>query len=98
MSRKGLGMTCVTDRDGKLAGLITDGDLRRLMMRDEDITGRTAREIMTSEPVTISGDILAAAALQVMETRRITSVPVIDADRRPRGVLHIHDLWQTELF
>jgi arabinose-5-phosphate isomerase len=98
MSRKGLGMTCVIDRDGTLAGLVTDGDLRRLMMRDEDITGRTAREIMTSDPVTISGDLLAAAALQVMETRRITSVPVVDADRRPRGVLHIHDLWQTELF
>jgi arabinose-5-phosphate isomerase len=98
MSRKGLGMTCVTDRDGTLVGLVTDGDLRRLMMRDEDISGRTAREIMSRGPVTISGDLLAVAALQVMETRRITSVPVIDAANRPRGVLHIHDLWQTELF
>jgi arabinose-5-phosphate isomerase len=98
MSRKGLGMTCVTDDAGVLAGLITDGDLRRLMMRDEDISRRTAREIMTREPVTISGDLLAVAALQVMEARRITSVPVIDADKRPRGVLHIHDLWRTELF
>ena len=53
---------------------------------------------MTREPVTIAADLLAVAALQVMETRRITSVPVIDADRRPLGVLHIHDLWQTELF
>lgn len=98
MSRKGLGMTCVTDRDGTLVGLVTDGDLRRLMMRDEDISGRTAREIMSRGPVTISGDLLAVAALQVMETRRITSVPVIDAANQPRGVLHIHDLWQTELF
>jgi arabinose-5-phosphate isomerase len=98
MSRKGLGMTCVIDQTGALAGLITDGDLRRLMMRDQDVSGRTARDIMTRGPITITGELLAAEALQVMETRRITSVPVIDAHGRPRGVLHIHDLWQTELF
>jgi arabinose-5-phosphate isomerase len=98
MSRKGLGMTCVTDAHGRLAGLVTDGDLRRLMMRDEDITRRTAREMMTRGPVTITGDVLAAAALQVMEVRRITSVPVVGDDGRPVGVLHIHDLWRTELF
>ncbi len=98
MSRKGLGMTCVIDAHGRLAGLVTDGDLRRLMMRDEDVTRRTAREIMTRGPVTITGDVLAAAALQVMEARRITSVPVVGDDGRPQGVLHIHDLWRTELF
>lgn len=98
MSRKGLGMTCVVDRTGRLTGLVTDGDLRRLMMRDEDVTRRTAGEIMTRGPVTITGDVLAAEALQVMESRRITSVPVIDGDGRPAGVLHIHDLWRTELF
>jgi arabinose-5-phosphate isomerase len=98
MSRKGLGMTCVTAADGTLAGLVTDGDLRRLMMRDQDVTSRTALEIMTRSPVTIAGDVLAVAALQVMEARRITSVPVVDADRRPLGVLHLHDLWRTELF
>ncbi len=98
MSRKGLGMTCVVDRTGRLTGLVTDGDLRRLMMRDEDVTRRTAGEVMTRGPVTITGDVLAAEALQVMESRRITSVPVIDGDGRPAGVLHIHDLWRTELF
>lgn len=98
MSRKGLGVTCVVDANGGLAGLITDGDLRRLMMRDQDVTRRTAHEIMTRTPVTIAGDILAAEALQVMEARRITSVPVVGADRRPLGVLHLHDLWRTELF
>jgi arabinose-5-phosphate isomerase len=98
MSRKGLGRTCVTDAHGRLAGLVTDGDLRRLMMRDEDITRRTAGEIMTRGPVTITGDALAAAALQVMEARRITSVPVVGDDGRALGVLHIHDLWRTELF
>ena len=98
MSRKGLGMTCVVDADGRLAGIVTDGDLRRLMMREGDVTARTAREIMTAHPVTITGDLLAAQALQVMEARRITSVPVLDAAHRPTGVLHLHDLWQTELF
>lgn len=98
MSRKGLGMTCVVDANGRLAGLVTDGDLRRLMMRDGEATARTACEIMTSTPVTIGADVVAVEALQVMEARRITSVPVVDADRRPLGVLHIHDLWQTELF
>jgi arabinose-5-phosphate isomerase len=98
MSRKGLGMTCVLDRSGRLAGIVTDGDLRRLMMRDEDVTRRAARDIMTRGPVTIAGHVLAAEALKVMETRRITSVPVVDGDGRPAGVLHIHDLWRTELF
>ncbi|BCS33843.1 arabinose-5-phosphate isomerase [Luteitalea sp. TBR-22] len=98
MSRKGLGMTCVVDEAGRLVGIITDGDLRRLMMREADVARRTAREIMTPRPVTIAGDVLAAEALQVMEARRITSVPVVGADGRPTGVLHIHDLWRTELF
>jgi arabinose-5-phosphate isomerase len=91
-------MTCVLDRSGRLAGIVTDGDLRRLMMRDEGVTRRAARDIMTRGPVTIAGHVLAAEALKVMETRRITSVPVVDGDGRPAGVLHIHDLWRTELF
>jgi arabinose-5-phosphate isomerase len=98
MSRKGLGVTCVVDPGGHLAGIVTDGDLRRLMMRDQDITHRRAKEIMTRTPVTIAVDVLAAEALQVMEARRITSVPVVDGTGKPLGVLHIHDLWRTELF
>ena len=98
MSRKGLGMTCVDAPDGRLAGIITDGDLRRLMMRDHDVTRLAAREVMTTQPVTIAPTLLAAEALTVMEHRRITSVPVVDADRRVLGVLHLHDLWRTELF
>ena len=98
MSRKGLGMTCVEAPEGRLAGIITDGDLRRLMMRDHDVTRLAAREVMTTHPVTIAPTLLAAEALTVMEHRRITSVPVVDADRRVLGVLHLHDLWRTELF
>ncbi len=98
MSRKGLGMTCVAGADGRLAGIITDGDLRRLMMREPDVTRRVAADVMTPGPVTIGGDVLAAQTLDVMETHRITSVPVVDADGRLVGVVHIHDLWRTELF
>lgn len=98
MSRKGLGMTCVVAPDGRLAGIITDGDLRRLMMREPDVTHLRAREVMTAQPVTIGPDLLAAEALKVMEARRITSVPVVDRDTGVAGVLHIHDLWRTELF
>lgn len=96
MSRKRLGMTCVTGPGGTLAGLITDGDLRRQMMDDGAISTRTAAGIMTRDPVTLAGDVLASVALQVMQSRRITSLPIVDAERRPRGVLHIHDLWPTE--
>jgi arabinose-5-phosphate isomerase len=98
MSRKGLGMTCVVDVSGHLSGIVTDGDLRRWMMRDEDAARRLAVEVMTRGPVTVTGDVLAAQALQVMEARRITSVPVVGVDQRPTGVLHLHDLWRTELF
>lgn len=98
MSRKGLGMTCVHDADGRLSGIVTDGDLRRLMMREPDVMARVARDVMTRGAVTLTSDVLAAGALQVMEARRITSVPVVDADGRPMGVVHLHDLWRTELF
>ena len=97
MSRKGLGMTCVLD-GGRLAGIVTDGDLRRLMMRQDDVTRLSARDVMTTQPVSIAPDLLAVEALKVMEARRITSVPVIASDGRALGVLHIHDLWRTELF
>ena len=98
MSRKGLGMTCVIDAAGRLTGIVTDGDLRRLMLRDEDVTRRVAADVMTRGPVTVPGEVLAAQALRVMEERRITSVPVASGDGRPAGVLHLHDLWRTELF
>lgn len=98
MSRKGLGMTCVAGQAGQLTGIITDGDLRRLMMAEGAAMDRLAREVMTRTPVTISGALLAADALRIMEAHRITSVPVVDAQGVPEGVLHIHGLWRTELF
>jgi arabinose-5-phosphate isomerase len=99
MSRKGLGMTAVVDAQGKLVGIITDGDLRRLMERRRAAALElTAGECMTRNPVTISPDELAAKALALMEQRKITCVLVVDADHRLQGVLHLHDLWTLQLF
>jgi arabinose-5-phosphate isomerase len=97
MSSKGLGMTSVVDGEGHLAGIITDGDLRRRMAVTPDIQGLTARDVMTSHPITITPDTLAVEALALLEQRKITSVVVIDGDRRVEGVLHLHDLWRTEM-
>ena len=97
MSRKGLGMACVVEA-GRLAGIITDGDLRRRMSDTPDILSLTAAEVMTRNPITIGRSLLAAQALNVMEARKITSLIVVAADGVVEGVLHLHDLWRTELF
>jgi arabinose-5-phosphate isomerase len=100
MSSKRLGMTCVVDADGRLAGVFTDGDLRRLMVaRPPDaVLSLTAGEAMTPKPLTIARTMLAVEALRIMETHKITSVVVVDADRRVDGVVHLHDLWRTQMF
>jgi arabinose-5-phosphate isomerase len=97
MSRKGLGMACVVET-GRLAGIITDGDLRRRMSDTPDVLSLTAAQVMTRNPVTIGRSLLAAQALNVMEARKITSLIVVTADGVVEGVLHLHDLWRTELF
>jgi arabinose-5-phosphate isomerase len=100
MSKKGLGITAVVDGEGRLVGCISDGDLRRLLQADDDgaVLRRTAGECMTLHPRTIPGSELAAAALKVMEERRITSLFVCDGAGRLDGVVHLHDLWGLELF
>ncbi len=98
MSRKKLGITAVTDADGKLLGCISDGDLRRLLTADEGLLRHTAGECMSPNPRTIPGSELAAAALHVMEEHRITSLFVCDEEGRARGIVHLHDLWKLELF
>jgi len=98
MSRKGLGITTVQDEQGHLLGVITDGDLRRLMEAEEDPLHRTAAEVMHRGAVTIEPRSLATAALRLLETRRITSVVVTGDDRRVVGILHLHDLWGVGLF
>lgn len=98
MSRKRLGVTTVQDAAGHLLGVITDGDLRRLMERESDPLARTAGEVMHTGGVNIGRGELASAALKVLEERRITSVMVADEDGRVDGVLHVHDLWGVGLF
>ena len=98
MTRGKLGCTTVVDGGGHLIGLITDGDLRRLMEREESPLRRAVAEVMTREPVTISRAELASAALRIMEERKVTSIPVVDEDRRLEGLVQIHDLWRLQLF
>ncbi|MGB6482157.1 MAG: KpsF/GutQ family sugar-phosphate isomerase [Candidatus Acidiferrales bacterium] len=99
ISRKKLGMTAVTDERGKLLGIVTDGDLRRLMeKRKKEALDLTAAESMTKNPVTLARTELAASALRLMEEKKITSVVVVDTERRVEGVVHLHDLWTLQLF
>lgn len=98
MSSKRLGMTCVVDADGRLAGVFTDGDLRRLMTRTSNVLTMSAGEAMTPNPITIRRELLAVEALKVMETHKITSVVVADARLAVEGVVHLHDLWRTQMF
>jgi arabinose-5-phosphate isomerase len=95
ISRKKLGMSCVVDDDGRLVGIITDGDLRRHMMGEARLLDRRADEVMTRNPITIRRETLAAEALLVLEQRKITAVVVVDADQQVQGVVHLHDLWRT---
>jgi arabinose-5-phosphate isomerase len=98
MTRKRLGLTTVAEADGTLLGLISDGDLRRQMERHGyELLDRSARECMTRDPVRVGRRELATTALDRLESRRITALVVTDADGRIEGVLHLHDLWKTEM-
>jgi arabinose-5-phosphate isomerase len=97
MSRKKLGITAVVE-DGKLVGIISDGDLRRLLeRRGKDALDLTAGESMTRNPKTIAGTEFAATALAIMEERKITSLAVVSDDGKVEGIVHLHDLWGTEM-
>ena len=98
ISKKGLGMTCVIDNKSKLLGIITDGDLRRHMTTSKNILSLTAGEIMTTKPLAVDPDWLAVEALKVMEDRKITALVVTRPGAYVEGVIHIHDLWRTEMF
>ncbi|HEY2821277.1 MAG TPA: KpsF/GutQ family sugar-phosphate isomerase [Candidatus Acidoferrum sp.] len=98
MSAKKLGMTTVLHSDGRLAGIITDGDLRRLMEKQGGATlALTAGAAMTKNPQTIGPHVLASEALNAMEKKKITSIVVVDAAEKVVGVVHLHDLWTLEL-
>jgi arabinose-5-phosphate isomerase len=98
MSKKGLGVAAVVEDGGRLVGIISDGDLRRLLQkRGKEILDLTAAECMTREPKTIGGEEFAATALGVMEQKKITSLAVVDAKGKLEGIVHLHDLWGTEM-
>jgi arabinose-5-phosphate isomerase len=97
MSCKKLGVTAVVDGD-KLVGVISDGDLRRLLeKRGKDVLDLTADECMTRHPKTIGANEFAASALAMMEEKKITSLAVVDDDGKLKGIVHLHDLWGTEM-
>jgi len=98
ISAKRLGMTCVVDGSGRLVGILTDGDLRRRLLAAERPLAGGVAEAMTRSPVTIAPDALAGEALRILEERKITSLAVVEPDRKLAGVLQIHDLWRTQLF
>lgn len=97
ITSKRLGATCVVDASGKLQGIITDGDLRRLLQRTHDVTNVTAAQAMTKNPKTIRKGLLAASALEEMEAFNITQLVVVDGEHRPIGILHLHDLVKAGL-
>jgi arabinose-5-phosphate isomerase len=98
MTQKRLGMTTVVDAEGTLVGMISDGDLRRQMERHGySLLERSAEQCMTRNPLVIGRRQLATAALAVMEERKVTSLPVTDEAGRVEGVVHLHDLWRTEM-
>jgi arabinose-5-phosphate isomerase len=97
MSRKKLGVTAVVEAE-RLVGIISDGDLRRLLeKRGKDVLDLTAGEAMTRSPKTIAAGEFAATALAMMEEKKITSLMVVDGGGRLEGIVHLHDLWTTEL-
>jgi arabinose-5-phosphate isomerase len=98
MTRKSLGMTAVTNDRGILAGVISDGDLRRMLQKSSDLLDLPAGQVMSKNPKTISEDELATVALSKMEELKITSLVVIDKESTVIGVVHVHDLWRTQLF
>lgn len=97
MTRKRFGMTTVVDERGSLAGIITDGDLRRLHLREGGLDGLRAGDVASREPKLIAADDLAAKALEVMEAWAITSLVIVDSQRRPVGIVHLHDILRAKI-
>lgn len=97
MTSKRLGATSVVNDDGQLTGIITDGDLRRLLHKTSDVSNVTAEQVMTKNPKTIRKGTLASVALQEMEQFSITQLIIVDEEKKPYGVVHLHDLVRAGL-
>jgi arabinose-5-phosphate isomerase len=99
MSRKRLGMTSVVDDQDRLLGVITDGDLRRLLQKyGSEVLLIKAKDCMTSNPITIAENDLATRALSIMEDKKVTSLIIQNTDKTVAGIIHLHDLWRTQMF
>jgi len=98
MTAKKLGCTTIVEKDGRLAGFFTDGDLRRLLQQEGTPLEEAIEHYMTRGPATIRRQELASRALAILEERRITAVPVVDESGVLEGIVHLHDLWRLELF
>lgn len=98
MSRKGFGIAAVTEEGKHLKGVISDGDLRRLLEREETVLSKTAGQCMKPSAITIDGSELASVALQLMEQRKVTSLFITGPEQTVQGIIHLHDLWGLELF
>lgn len=98
MSRKGFGIAAVTDEQNRLKGVISDGDLRRMLEREETVLTKTAGQCKKTGVITIDGSELASVALQLMEQRKVTSLFITDSEQTVQGIIHLHDLWGLELF
>lgn len=92
ITSKRFGATCVIDENGKLAGIITDGDLRRLLRHKQDVHDLAARQLMTPDPKSVHAGTLAAKVLEIMEEHDIMQMIIVDAEHRPVGMVHLHDL------
>ncbi len=98
MDALGLGIVCLTGSGGRLSGVLTDGDLRRHLLATKNPLEGPVKDAMTANPLTVGSDALAVDALKLMEKKKITALPVVDDEHRLIGLIHIHDLWRTELF
>ncbi len=97
MTGKRLGSALIVDDDGRLQGIFTDGDLRRLVQDDEDFIGRKTSEVMIKNPKTVKPNALLDTALAIMENHAITVLPVVDNDNFPVGIIHLHDILKSKL-
>ncbi len=95
---KGIGATVIVNKDKKLKGIITDGDLRRALARQKDIHSLKVEEVMSPAPKTIDGDMTAAEALGIMELNAITHLIILDKEKSVKGIVHLHDLLGREDF
>jgi len=92
INRKNLGFTLVIDKNKKLKGIITDGDIRRLLAEGVDIKKLKVKQVMTKNPKTIEEDVLAVKAIEIMEKYEITCLVITDEKKTPKGIVHLHDL------